>query len=77
VPELLLYSLRPILLFADTNVSGLILVIDASVLAKSIMGRRSISYFCLLFPMQAAVAYSKGEKSYASYLAEEVRLATL
>jgi hypothetical protein len=27
--------------------------------------------------MQAAVAYSKGEKSYASYLAEEVRLATL
>jgi hypothetical protein len=36
-------------------------------------------YFLFLyyFPMQAALAYSKGEKSYASYLAEEVRLAIL
>jgi hypothetical protein len=34
------YSLRPILLFANTNVPRHILVIDTSVLAKSIMNRR-------------------------------------
>jgi hypothetical protein len=34
------YSLRPILLFTNIDVSRHILVIDTSVLAKSIMGRR-------------------------------------
>jgi hypothetical protein len=35
-----IYSLRPILLFTNTDVSRHILVIDTSVLAKSNMGRR-------------------------------------
>jgi hypothetical protein len=34
------YSLRPILLFANTDVSRHILVVETSVLAKSNMGRR-------------------------------------
>jgi hypothetical protein len=34
------YSLQPIILFANIDVSRHILVIDTSVLAKSIMGRR-------------------------------------
>jgi hypothetical protein len=34
------YSLRPILLFANTDVSRHILVVGTSVLAKSNMGRR-------------------------------------
>jgi hypothetical protein len=34
------YSLRPILLFANIDVSRYILVVDISVFAKSIMGRR-------------------------------------
>jgi hypothetical protein len=37
---LILYFLRPILLFANTDVSRHILVIDIFVLAKSNMGRR-------------------------------------
>jgi hypothetical protein len=37
---ILFYSLRPIILFANTDVSRHILVIDTSVLAKSNMGRR-------------------------------------
>jgi hypothetical protein len=35
-----LYSLRPIILFANVDVSRYILVVDTSVLAKSNMGRR-------------------------------------
>jgi hypothetical protein len=35
-----IYSLRPIILFANMDVSRHILVIDTSVLAKSKMGRR-------------------------------------
>jgi hypothetical protein len=38
------YSLRPIILFANIDVSGHVLVIDTSVLAKSNMGRRGIRY---------------------------------
>jgi hypothetical protein len=34
------YSLRSIILFANTNVSRHILVVDTSILAKSNMGRR-------------------------------------
>jgi hypothetical protein len=37
---ILFYSLRPIILFANIDVSRHILVIDISVLAKSNMGRR-------------------------------------
>jgi hypothetical protein len=36
----MLYSLRPILLFANIDVSRHILVVDTSILAKSNMGRR-------------------------------------
>jgi hypothetical protein len=35
-----MYSLRPIILFGNTNISRHILVIDISVFAKSNMGRR-------------------------------------
>jgi hypothetical protein len=35
-----MYSLRPILLFASTDISRYILVVDTSVLVKSIMGWR-------------------------------------
>jgi hypothetical protein len=34
------YSLRPIILFANMNISKYILVVDISVLAKSNMSRR-------------------------------------
>jgi hypothetical protein len=34
------YSLRPILLFANTDISITKICLDTSVLAKSIMGRR-------------------------------------
>jgi hypothetical protein len=49
-------------------------------LCQSFLCARSSFVFLIsiyYFPMQAALAYSKGEKSYASYLAEEVRLAIL
>jgi hypothetical protein len=39
------YSLRPILLFANTVVSTTKMCLDTSTLAKSIMGQRG--YFCL------------------------------
>jgi hypothetical protein len=39
------YSLRPIVLFANIDVSRHILVLDTSVLAKSNMGRRE--FFCI------------------------------
>jgi hypothetical protein len=38
--EKFLYSLRPILLFANADVSTTKLCLDTSILAKSIMGRR-------------------------------------
>jgi hypothetical protein len=40
------YSLRPILLFANTDVSTVKICLDTSILAKSIMGRRE--YIVLL-----------------------------
>jgi hypothetical protein len=40
------YSLRPILLFANTDVSTTKMCLDTSILAKSIMGRRE--YLILL-----------------------------
>jgi hypothetical protein len=40
VVEKITYSLRPIILFANMNVSRHILVVDISVLAKSNMDRR-------------------------------------
>jgi hypothetical protein len=39
------YSLRPIILFANTDVSRHILVVDTSVFAKSNMGRREYYTF--------------------------------
>jgi hypothetical protein len=41
------YSLRPILLFANKNVSRHILVLDTSILAKSNMGRREYQNYML------------------------------
>jgi hypothetical protein len=35
-----IYSLRPIILFANIDISRHILVVDTSILAKSNMGRR-------------------------------------
>jgi hypothetical protein len=37
------YSLRPILLFVNTNISTIKMCLDISTLAKSIMGRREYS----------------------------------
>jgi hypothetical protein len=39
------YSLRPIILFANIDVSRHILVVDTSVLVKSNMGRREYKTF--------------------------------
>jgi hypothetical protein len=45
------YSLRSIILFANMNVSRHILVVDTSVLAKSIMGRREYQILDMLSEM--------------------------
>jgi hypothetical protein len=43
-----MYSLRPILLFVNTDVSTIKIYLDTSTLAKSIIGRREYIYTCLL-----------------------------
>jgi hypothetical protein len=42
------YSLRPILLFANTDVSTTKMCLDTSILEKSIMGRREYNHWSLL-----------------------------
>jgi hypothetical protein len=49
------YSLRPILLFADTDVSTTKICLDTSVLAKSNMGRRE--YCCSFFLLKFVSKY--------------------
>jgi hypothetical protein len=47
------YSLRPIILFANIDVSRHILVVDTSVLVKSNMGRREYKTFIQWVALQA------------------------
>jgi hypothetical protein len=50
----MLYSLRPIIVFANIDVSRHILVVDTSVLAKSNMGRREYG----IYPIYKRLTYA-------------------
>jgi hypothetical protein len=52
-----LYSLRPILLFANIDVSRHILVVDTSILAKCIMDRRE--YYKMILCIVGVVSYTE------------------
>jgi hypothetical protein len=60
-PKEIYYSLRPIFLFANIDVSRHILVVDTSVLAKSNMGRRE--YYFLI----EAIAWFQKQSSKRSF----------
>jgi hypothetical protein len=55
------YSLRPILLFANTDVSRHILVVDTSILMKSNMDRKEYYSFLLYLSQQLGYFYPVGE----------------
>jgi hypothetical protein len=54
------YSLRPIILFTNIDVSKHILVVDTSVFAKSNMGRRE--YIIITASTKEKLAYHKNVK---------------
>jgi hypothetical protein len=49
------YSLRPIILFANIDVSRHILVVDTSILIKSNMGRREYKFFCVFSVVKSKI----------------------